>query len=85
MSLAATTACAAGHYRGHDGRHGHHEYRSSRWVAPLIIGSVVGYAVSRPTYAEPAQVIYTPQPQTCSRVITQDQYGNIVRNEIRCY
>ena len=76
-SLTLSTYCLA--HGGHGGYHGggyHHGYygggyyAGNNWVAPAIIGGVIGYELSRPRYVEPQpviiqqqpQVIYTPQP-----------------------
>jgi hypothetical protein len=54
----------------HHGYYGNY-YTGNNWVAPAIIGGVIGYELSRPrpVYVEPQpviiqqpQVIYTPQP-----------------------
>ena len=54
----------------HHGYYGGGYYAGNNWVAPAIIGGVIGYELSRPRYVEPQpviiqqqpQVIYTPQP-----------------------
>lgn len=54
------TVVSAQHYHGY---HHHHRHApgSHAWVAPLIIGGVVGYALSRPAQtAPPPTVIYVP-------------------------
>lgn len=75
--MAAVTATVilvasanAGHYdRGE--RYERHErisnQRSANWVIPLVIGGVLGYALSEPrresvTYVQSAPVVYAPQP-----------------------
>ena len=59
LTLAAVPAMAQ-HWHGHGIRHGHrgHYYGGGGWVAPLIIGGVVGAAIanSRET------VVVQPQP-----------------------
>ena len=56
--LTFATFAQAQHRHGH---YHHHHYRASNWVAPAIIGGVVGYAITR-NYYEPA-VTYTYPPQ----------------------
>ena len=87
-TLFATNAHADGHYHGH--------YRNN-WVAPAIIGGVIGYSLSRPYYNPAPPVYYTPPPPpvyytqpypapqpVCTRYVYQDQYGNVQREEVRC-
>lgn len=92
LAFSASTAMAQHH--GHGIRHNHHRhhghyYGHGGWVAPLIIGGAVGYALTRPApvvveqppvYTQPYPVV---QPQ-CTRYIFQDQYGNTLREEVRC-
>jgi len=51
LALACATLPALAQYHGHGFRHhGHHHghhYRGS-WVAPLVIGGVISYALTRP-------------------------------------
>ena len=54
-------------YRGYREVHEYHHGGYNNWVAPALIGGIVGYELSRPYYNQP-QVIYT-QPQ----VIYQQQ------------
>lgn len=67
--LLASSAQAAHHDRG--GRYEHHQRFSNHhdvnWVVPLVIGGVLGYALSEPreetlTYVERSPVVYAPQP-----------------------
>lgn len=57
----------------HEGfrHHGYHGYYNNNWVAPLIIGGVIGYELNRPrpVYVEqpviiqqPPVIYSTPQP-----------------------
>lgn len=76
--LTFTTAAAAGGYHGH--RHHHHHYRHHghmHWVAPLVIGGVVGAAIAanRVEAQTQAPVITLPgQPAT----LVQDAQNNTV-------
>jgi hypothetical protein len=61
LVVMSTASFADGHHHGH--HHGHHnqrpEYRSnSDWVAPLIIGGVVGAVIARES-----QPVIVQQPQ----------------------
>jgi hypothetical protein len=98
LTLTAGTALAQHHgHGGHGFRHGGGHYRGGgNWVAPAIIGGIIGYGLSRPyydpyyaqppVYVQPAPVYVQPQPmvQQCTRYIYQDQYGQTVREETRC-
>ena len=53
------------HHRHHHGYH--HHAHAGRWIAPVIIGGVVGYALAQPSVAQSAPVIVQQQP-----VIIQD-------------
>lgn len=60
---ASVLSAQAGPYNHH---HHHHGGHGSNWVAPLVIGGVIGYAVSRTN--EPPVVVQQPpvivqQPQ----------------------
>lgn len=92
--LVVASSALAQH--GHGIRHGHnHHYHRghhghNNWIAPLIIGGTLGYVLTRPApvYVEqpPVYVPRTPyltQPQ-CTRYVYQDQYGQILREEVRC-
>lgn len=87
LILTATTAMAQHH--GHGFRHHHHRghYSGSHWVAPLIIGGTIGYVLSRPApvVIEQPPVVYAPPVvQQCTRYVFQDQYGQTIREEVRC-
>ena len=42
--------------------HGYYPGPNYGWVAPTIIGGVIGYELSRPYYAPPPPVYYPPPP-----------------------
>jgi hypothetical protein len=51
---------------------------SNNWVAPALIGGIVGYELSRPRYYEPAPVIVQQQPvyvQQPQPYVQQPPYG----------
>jgi hypothetical protein len=74
-AIAATTVLASSVYAGHHDRGGYSparhvkmsHHQASNWVVPLVIGGVLGYALSEPrrervTYVQSAPVVYTPEP-----------------------
>lgn len=86
LALVMSMPAMAQHHRGYPHNHYHYGHRHN-WVAPLVIGGVVTYALTRP---EPRAVIIEPpvvvQKETvCSawREIQQPD-GSIVR-ERTCY
>ena len=91
LLLAVASTSVLAHHHGH--RHGHHHRGHNghhNWVAPLIIGGTIGYVLTRPApvYVEQPPVyvqppLYSVQPQ-CTRYVYQDQYGQMLREEIRC-
>jgi hypothetical protein len=76
LSVLAVSANAQHHgYYGNGIRHNHHHhgyYRSGNWVAPLVIGGVVGYALTRPdpVIVQQPVIVQNPpvivQQETCS-------------------
>lgn len=91
LAVASTSAMAQHGHRNH-GHYNHHKhYRGNNWVAPAIIGGVIGYGLTRqyyePYYAPPVVVqppVYVQPAPVCTRYIYQDQYGNTLREETRC-
>lgn len=91
--LALSLLALAGTASAHEGfRHYHGGYyNSGSWVAPAIIGGVIGYELSRPRYYEPPvivqqpvvvqQPVYTVTPQPSCSVWTETQHpdGTITR------
>ena len=71
--------------------HGHYRGGYNNWVAPAIIGGVIGYELSRPRYYEPPivvqqpvivqQPVYTVSSQPSCTVWTETQHpdGTITR------
>jgi hypothetical protein len=83
----------AGGYYGYPGGYNHHRgtgygyngYHShgDDWIAPAIIGGVIGYAINQ---ASQPRVVYTQQPQVVYQTPyctpwteTVDQYGTVTR------
>lgn len=56
LALASTSIAGPNHH-GH--RNYHHHNHSHNWVVPLVIGSVVGYAIAN--RAEPQQPVVIQQ------------------------
>jgi hypothetical protein len=74
ISLIVSPSLYAGHdryERGGDRGYSHHRvsysHSHNNWVIPLVVGSVIGYALSSPqresvTYVQSAPVVYAPEP-----------------------
>lgn len=93
LLLAAASTSVMAQHHGHGIRHGHHHrghHGHHNWMAPLIIGGTLGYVLTRPApvYVEQPPVYVQPQPYTvqpqCTRYVYQDQYGQVLREEVRC-
>ena len=66
--------------------HGFHHSHSSDWIAPAVIGGIVGYAIAQPrtVYVQPPVVYQQPQivyqtPYCTLWTETVDQYGIVTR------
>lgn len=87
--LMVTVPALAQHWRhGHHGHHGHARYHGhyghNNWVAPLIIGGVVGAVIAnRPAQADTIivqqQPIYVPQESCTPWKEVQTPDGKIYR------
>ena len=82
LTLITGTSQANPH---HMNRHGHHHgVRNADWIAPLVIGSVVTYALTRPV---PQPVVV--QPQQVYPNIPPAPYGfhyeNVLDANCNCY
>ena len=65
LLLAGATLPALAQHHGHGFRHpGYYRgyYGGGGWVAPLIIGGAVGYALTRPDPVIVQQPVYVEQP-----------------------
>lgn len=40
--------------------HYHHSHSGSNWIAPMVIGGLVTYAITRPQQLPPPAVVYQP-------------------------
>jgi hypothetical protein len=89
LLVCATVPAFAQHYHGH----GHWQYRSGPnpwvWVAPTVIGGVIGYEIARnqppvvvqqPVIVQPQPTPYYGQSQNCSPwTEVQNPDGTITR------
>ena len=84
--LALSALPAVAQHRGNHGHHGHHGNYNHRangngnWIAPLILGGVVGYAITRnnePVIVQPPMVYSTPYCGPWTETLYHD--GTIVR------
>ena len=59
LGLTSVSALADGHYHHHGGHYGGGS--SWNWVAPAIVGGVIGYSISRPpVVVQQPSVVYVP-------------------------
>lgn len=79
MAVATTSQANPNHMRHHgNGHYGHHT--RGEWMVPLVIGSVVGYAIAaRPT---PAPVVIQP---TYNNPPLGYHYEQILDGNCNCY
>lgn len=93
LTLASIPAMAQHYHHGHRSQHfhykgPHHGYHGGGWVAPLIIGGVVTYALTRPepVVIQQPPIIVQPNPTvlqnpTCTPwTETQNADGTITRS-----
>jgi hypothetical protein len=91
---AGMGSCAVQAHEGfrHGGYYRGGYYAGGNWVAPALIGGVIGYELSRPRYYEPPVVVQqpvivqqqpvysiTPQPNCTVWTETQHPDGTITR------
>jgi hypothetical protein len=99
LLLTLTAGSVMAQHHGHGNRHRGHGGHGGHWIAPAIIGGVIGYGLSRPYYepyyapppvyfAPPPPPVYYSQPQViqsnCVRYIIQNEQGQTLREETRC-
>ena len=79
--LSGTSQANPNHWKHHGHRQGAHRVE---WIAPLVIGSVVTYALTRPT---PQPVIIQPQQMypNISPAPFGYHYENILDANCNCY
>lgn len=86
LALVLSIGPAMANGYGHHGHGGYSHGGYGRYIAPLIIGGAIGYAVApRPVYSPPP--VYQTDPYyrpNCTKVIIQDEYGRFIREEVRC-
>ena len=77
-----------GYYGGYHHYENHYHGNSMNWVAPALIGGIIGYELSQPrtVYVQPPVVYNYNQPQVVYQnsyctpwTETVDQYGTVTR------
>jgi hypothetical protein len=86
--LAASCQPVAAQHHGHHGYHGHAGHGS--WVAPLVLGGIVGYAITQNQQRQPVQIIPGPVIYSSPMVTNppmQPVYQEVLvwQNECNCY
>ena len=92
ISMLAVVGTANAQWHHHGGYYRGGYYGGNNWVAPALIGGVIGYELSRPRYYEPPVVVQqpviiqqqpvysvTPQPNCTVWTETQHADGTITR------
>jgi len=92
LMLSACAISAQAHEGFRHGYRGGYYSAGGNWIAPALIGGVIGYELSRPRYYEPPVVVQqpvivqqqpvytvTPQPNCTLWVETQHPDGTITR------
>lgn len=82
LSALALTANAQHRHHKHHGYHYHGGHATYNWVAPMVIGGVVTYALTRPQ--QPPQVVYQ-QPQAMPPAPVGYRYEQILDANCNCY
>ena len=82
MLIASSSQANPNHYRNL----GHHHHARTEWIGPLVIGSVLGYAIAnnrpQPVIVQQPVVIY---PNTYPPVPYGYHYEQIVDAGCNCY
>jgi hypothetical protein len=85
LALLTTASVASAHgweHRGPGyGYHGGYHHGGYNWVAPAIIGGVIGYELAQPrtVYVQPQPQVVYQTPYCTPWTETMDQYGNVTR------
>lgn len=70
LLTVSVSAFAQHHHHGHHGYWRHHGGNNWVWVAPALIGGIIGYEISRsqPPVVQPPVIVQQPQvvTQNCS-------------------
>lgn len=72
---APAFAGPAHHHRHH--HYGYHHH-AGRWIAPVIVGGIVGYALAQPSVAQPTPVIVQQQPVYIQETVNCTEWKEIM-------
>lgn len=78
MTLSGISQANPNHHN-----HGHYHRHSGEWIAPLVIGSVVGYAIATRPQPAPPQVVY--YPNTYPPVPVGYRWDQVLDANCNCY
>jgi|LauGreDrversion4_2_1035121.scaffolds.fasta_scaffold1450859_2 hypothetical protein len=76
LSFLAVAVSAQAQHHGHHSHHGYHQ-RSGNWVAPAIVGGVIGYALTRNYYEPVYNYGYVPPPVIVQRTVIVPSTGQV--------
>ena len=87
LSMVATSAFAHGYYGGYRGGYGgyHGGYHGADFVAPALIGGVIGYALAQPHYVAPPPTVIYQQPGYVPAVPYGYHYEMVLDAHCNCY
>jgi hypothetical protein len=85
LALACSTALAQHRHYNHNHHH-YHRHNHTQWLAPLIIGGVIGYAITRqPEVVVQPPLYMQPYQPRCYYTTIREYYtynGQLVREVI---
>lgn len=76
MAFSAPAFAGPAHHHRHH-HHGYHHH-AGRWIAPVIVGGIVGYALAQPSVAQPAPVIVQQQPVYIQETVNCTEWKEIM-------
>lgn len=84
--ISLMVACSASAHGPHYGYHGYSRHYYGGWIAPVIVGGVIGYEMSRPpVVVQPPVIIQQPPVVMQPQAPVGYRWINIFDNTCNCY